>query len=112
MVTQCNCDLPIDGNGHQGENTGANWQHGYELANLAVGSTERPVTGQHVTVVDGHVQCGHHGICYGQVHQEVVGHVPHPLVGHHDPNDNQVSTCSHHDHGDEQHGPCQLMPPR
>lgn len=103
---------PVDGNGHQGEHAGAYGQHGYELADLAVGRAEGPVAGEHVAEVYGHVERGHHGVRYGQVDQEVVGHVPHPLVGHHDPYDDQVAARGHHDHGHEQHGPRQLVPPR
>jgi len=104
--------VPVDGYGHQSEHAGAYGQDGHELADLAVGRAERPVAGQHVTKVYGHVECRHHGVRDGQVHQEVVGHVPHPLVGHDDPYDDQVAARGHHDHGHKQHRPCQLVPPR
>lgn len=104
--------LPVDRDGHQSEHAGAYGQHGHELAYLAVGRAERPVAGQHVAEVDGHVQRRHHGVRDGQVYQKVVGDVPHPFVGHHDPYDDQVAARSHHDHGHEQHRPRQLVPPR
>jgi len=103
--------VPVDGNCHQGEHTSAYGQHGNELADLAVGRAERPVAGQHIAKVYGHVECRHHGVRDGQVHQKVVGHVPHPLVGHDYPNDDQIAARGHHDHWYKQHRPRQLVPP-
>lgn len=103
--------VPVNGNGHQGKHAGAYGQHSNELADLAVGRPERPIAGEHVAKVHGYVERGHHGVRYRQIDQKVISDVAHPFVGHHDPYDDQVAARSHHNHGHEKYGPCELMPP-
>lgn len=97
--------VPVNGNSHQSKHTGTYGQHGHELADLAIGCTKRPVAGEHVTEVHGYVKCGHHSVRYGQIDQEIVSHVTHPFVSHHDPYDNQVATRGHHNHRHKKCGP-------
>ncbi len=48
--------------------------------------TKRPVPGEHVGKVWDNVEGSVDDICYGQVHQEVVGHRSHSFIREHDPN--------------------------
>jgi len=103
-------NLPIDGDGHEGKYRSADRKYSDELADLAVQSAERPVTVQHVRVVKGDIQGRHHGVRNGQVHEKVVGHGPHPLVGQHNPYNDQISTRCHNNHTSEQQSPQHLSP--
>lgn len=71
---------PVESDGHQREHTGADAEHRDELGDLAVECSERPVAVQHVDEVEGDVERGHHGVCDGQVDEEVVGDGAHALV--------------------------------
>jgi len=93
---------PVDGDGHEREDGGADGQHRDELADLAVQGSEGPVAVQHVRVVEGDVQGGDHSVRDGQVHQEVIGNCAHPLVGQNYPDDDEVAARGHHDHASEQ----------
>ena len=43
---------------------------------------------------------------------EDVGNSPHPLLRHHDPNDDEISARGDRRHQDKEHGPNELSPPR
>lgn len=105
-------DSPIQRDGHQREDTGADAEYRHELADLAVQRTEGPVTVQHVDEVEGDVESGDHGVRDGQVHQEVVGDGPHTLVRKDDPDDDQVPSGGHHHHPRVQERPQELLPDR
>lgn len=103
--------LPVNGDGHEGEDRGADGEHGHELSDFAVDVSERPVVVEHVGVVEGDVERGHHGVSDGEVHEEVVGDGSHPLVRQDDPDDNEIPSSSHHHDSCEEHAPDDLSPP-
>lgn len=103
---------PVQSDGHQREDTGADAEHRDELGDLAVEGSERPVAVQHVDEVEGDVERGHHGVRDGQVDEEVVGDSPHALVRKDYPDDYQIAAGRHHHHPRVQEHPQQLLPDR
>lgn len=67
---------------------------------------------QHVDEVEGDVERRDHRVRYAQIDQKIIRHCSHPLVGHNDPNDDEISACRDGDHSDEQNRPYHLAPPR
>lgn len=103
---------PVQSDGHQREDTGADAEHRDKLGDLAVESAEGPVTVEHVDEVEGDVERGDHGVRDGQVDEEVVRHGSHPFVREDDPDNDQVSAGRHHHHPRVQEHPQQLLPDR
>jgi len=66
---------------------------------------------EHVGVIEGDVQSGHHGVRDAEIHQKVVGDGAHPPVRQHDPYHYEIAASSHGDHAGEQEGPDHLPPP-
>lgn len=72
--------LPIDRYRHQSEDTGANREDRDELTDLAVEHAEWPMAVQHVGVVEGDIQSGHHRVRDAEIYQEIVGDGAHPSM--------------------------------
>ena len=96
-------NLPVYGYGHEGEHRGRDSAWCNELAELAVGSPEGPITAHHVERVKERVEDSYKGIGHGQIDQEVVRHRAHALVGQDYPNHNDIAPCSHEDHAGKGH---------
>lgn len=56
--------LPFDRNSHEGEDASTDGHDGYELADLAVDSPERPVVMHHVRKVEDNVESRDHCVRY------------------------------------------------
>lgn len=104
-------NLPIDRYRHQSEDASAYREDRDELGNFAVERAERPVTVEHVSVVEDDVQGGDHGVRDAEVHQEIIGDGAHSSVRQHDPYHYQIAAGRHGDHASEQKRPNHLSPP-
>lgn len=103
--------LPVKGDGHEGENTGANGENSDKLADLAVKITKGPVTVQHVSEIEGNVEGRYHGIGDAEIHQKVIRHCSHSFVSQNDPYDNEIATGSYGNHEAKRDCPNHLTPP-
>lgn len=103
--------LPIDRYRHQSEDTGANREDRDELTDLAVEHAKWPMTVQHVGVIEGDIQSGHHRVRDAEIYQEIVGDGAHPSMRQHDPYHYQIATGRYYNHANEQERPDHLPPP-
>jgi len=103
---------PVNSDRHKREDAGRYRAGRYELGESTIRPAERPVVVQHVDEVEERVEDGDQCVGDGQIHQEVVDYRAHALVGHNDPDDDDVSAGRHSYHGNERDNVDELEVPR
>lgn len=97
-------DSPVEGHSSHGVDAGEDGRNGKEVVELAVEEPVVPLIVDRVGEVHHCIESSHGGLCKGQVHQEIIGHCPHSLVGQDDPHHHHVA--HHGGHHDDRVGNC------
>lgn len=97
-------DSPVEGHSSHGVDAGEDGSNGKEVVELAVEEPVVPLIVDRVGEVHHCIESSHGGLGKGQVHQEIIGHCPHSLVGQDDPHHHHVA--HHGGHHDDRVGNC------